>query len=105
MNYLNSIVISVDRQKLLKYFVSMDADLDKLEKAVSRTVRYLAELKKSPAAGGPAGKRKEAAVIQSLSQKKAMEDLSRENRRLQEERKDLRRRVRALIRDIDRVKW
>lgn len=95
----------VDKGILLKYFVSMDAELDKLEKAVSRTVRHLAELKKSTAAGGSAGRRKESAAARSASRNKAMEELSRENRRLLDERKDLRKRVRALVRDIDRVKW
>jgi FtsZ-binding cell division protein ZapB len=85
--------------------MSMEADLDKLEKAVSRTVRHLSELQKSAAAGRPAGKRREPVSTQSPSQKKALDELSGENRKLRDERKDLRRRVRALIRDIDKVKW
>ena len=82
----------------------MEAKLTELEKAVRRTIRHLAELEKRGAKEAASARRKEpspstAALSQTLA------ELSSENRRLRDERKDLRKRVRAIIKRIDKVKW
>ncbi len=84
--------------------MSMDGKIEELEKAVSRTVRYISRLRKerekavstppSPAGSGS----------RSPSQD-SVKKLTRENQQLREERKELRRRVRTIIKEIDKVKW
>ncbi len=83
--------------------MSMDGKIEELEKAVSQTARYISRLRRErekALAGGtppsPAGRQ-----VPSDSSKK----LTRENQRLREERKEIRKRVRAIIKEIDKVKW
>jgi FtsZ-binding cell division protein ZapB len=84
--------------------MSMDGRLEELEKAVSRTVRYINKLQKDR------GTREAAApspAVESPSQKPAsgsLDKLSLENRRLKEERKEARKRLRSIIRQLDKLK-
>jgi len=95
----------VDNEELLKYFVSMEVKLTELEKAVGRTVRHLAELQKRAQGESPARKRKESPSASTAALSQSLTELSRENRRLRDERKDLRKRVRTIIKAIDKMKW
>ena len=83
----------------------MEAKLTELERAVSRTVRQFAELRKRARTEPSAPGRKEASSTSAAALSQSLSDLSRENRRLRDERKDLRKRVRAIIKEIDKVKW
>lgn len=83
----------------------MEAKLTELEKAVNRTVRQFAELRKRARTEPSApGKRAESAPS-AAALSESLAELSRENRRLRDERKDLRKRVRSIIKEIDKVKW
>ena len=85
--------------------MKMQAKLTELEKAVSRTVRHLAELKKRAGKETSAPTRKETSSPSAAALSQSLADLSLENRRLRDERKALRKRVRATIKEIDKVKW
>lgn len=84
--------------------MSMDGRLEELEKAVSRTVRYINKLQKDR------GTREATApslAEESRSQKPAsgpLDKLSLENRRLKEERKEARKRLRSIVRQLDKLK-
>lgn len=80
----------------------MDAKFAELEKVVSQVVKRIASLKK------------ENATLKILAENRdgngngssgKFQKLEEENKRLLAERKELRKRVRSIIRDIDRVKW
>jgi len=84
--------------------MNMDGKIEELEKAVSRTVRYISRLRKerekalSPPLS-PAGS------VSRPPSSDSTKKLSLENQQLREERKELRKRVRAIIKEIDKVKW
>ena len=84
--------------------MNMDGKIEELEKAVSRTVRYISRLRKErekalSAPLSPAGSASRPPSSDSTKK------LSLENQQLREERKELRKRVRAIIKEIDKVKW
>lgn len=83
----------------------MEAKLTELEKAVNRAVRRLAELQKPSSEAPTSRKRKDSSPDTTATLSQSLSDLSAENRRLRQERKDLRKRVRAIIKTIDQVKW
>ena len=85
--------------------MSMEAKLTELEKAVSRTVRQFAELRKRARTEPSAPAVKEVSPPSTAALSESLAELSRENRRLRSERKDLRKRVKSIIREIDKVKW
>ena len=96
-------IFLIDKPKSLKYFVSMNVKLDELEKAVSQVVKRISSLKKENAAlRAVAEKRTGDGTSAAENRVRELED---ENRRLLSERKDLRKRVRSIIRNIDKVKW
>ena len=83
----------------------MEAKLTELEKAVSRTVRQFAELRKRTRGEPSTPVKKEGSAPSAAALSESLAELSRENRRLRDERKDLRKRVRSIIKEIDKVKW
>jgi len=99
------LIFFIDNNELLKYFISMQAKLTDLEKAVSRTVRHLAEVQKQARKEPSTPRGKEASSPSTAALSQSLSDLSLENRRLRDERKDLRKRVRTIIKEIDKVKW
>ena len=81
----------------------MNGKLSELEKVVSQVVKRISMLKKENAALRTVAEKRGGdgtAVTESR-----VRELEEENRRLLSERKDLRKRVRTIIRDIDKVKW
>ena len=83
----------------------MSKKIDDLEKAVSHTIRYISQLKKegrTPPAKEPLG---EDINTSEPSDESRLRELADENSRLLKERKEARRRIRAVLREIDKVKW
>ena len=81
----------------------MNSKLAELEKVVSQAVRRISSLKKeNTALKSVVEKRGINGADPSRGRLRELED---ENRRLLQERKDLRKRVRTIIRSIDKVKW
>ena len=83
----------------------MSKKIDDLEKAVSHTIRYISRLKKeqsTPPAKDAQGEDIDTAEPSGESRIGKLED---ENARLLKERKEVRRRIRAVLREIDKVKW
>ena len=77
--------------------MSMKSPLEELEIAVSRAIDHISELKSKSAATKP--------PLPSPGTEEALKELSEENRRLREERKSIRKRVRAIINEIDKAGW
>jgi hypothetical protein len=83
----------------------MPRKIDDLEKAVSHTIRYISRLKKersTPLAKAPPSEDIDTAEHSGESLTRELAD---ENARLLKERKEVRRRIRAVLREIDKVKW
>ena len=81
----------------------MEPRLDDLEKAVSKAVRAIKKLQKDRQDAGSGV----AAATEKRSRKTPpalVEKLTAENVRLKEERKEARKRIRSIIRDLDRMK-
>jgi FtsZ-binding cell division protein ZapB len=84
--------------------MNMDGRLEELEKAVSRTVRYINKLQKdqgTPETPAP------SSAVEGRSQKPSsgsLDNLALENRRLKEERKEARKRLRSIIKQLDKLK-
>ena len=81
----------------------MNVKLDELEKAVSQVVKRISSLKKENAALRAVAEKRTGDGISAAENR--VRELEDENRRLLSERKDLRKRVRSIIRNIDKVKW
>lgn len=81
----------------------MNGKLADLEKVVSQVVKRISSLKKENAALRSVAEQRERSSASGADVR--LRELENENRRLLSERKDLRKRVRTIIRDIDKVKW
>ena len=68
----------------------MDSQLKELEKAVSEAADYISRIKKTK---------------RSPADKETIEKLKAENHRLDVQRKEAKRRIKAIIRKIDKIKW
>ena len=80
--------------------MSMDARLDELEKVISQAVSFIASARKDDVSASAV-----APSPSSPALEEALRELAEENRLLREERKALRRRVREIIKMIDKVQW
>jgi len=83
----------------------MDEKLAQLEKVVSQVARRISLLQKENNTLKELVESRGEAVSASSSDTGRLSALSEENRRLLQERKDLRKRVRSIIRHIDKVPW
>ncbi len=72
--------------------MSMSVKLGELEKAVSQAIEQISSLRKAKPSA-PSGKDEN------------LKKLEEENRRLRAERQEFRKRVRRVIRSIDKVQW
>ena len=76
--------------------MSMDEKLTELEKVISQVLRGISSTKK---------KKKETSPEEMSSADERYRLLAEENLRLKDERKTVRRRIKAIVREIDKVKW
>lgn len=84
--------------------MNMAVKLEELEKAIAEAVSLIGRLKtergRRPSKGSSGG---DAEAIASPPSSRSKQ-LTEENHRLKEEKKEVRRRIRALIKEIDRMK-
>ena len=83
----------------------MGGRIDDLEKAVSHTIRFISRLKEESRTSPAASAQGEDINISSPSGESRIRELTEENSRLLAERREVRRRIRTVLREIDKVKW
>lgn len=83
----------------------MSKKIDDLEKAVSHTIRYISRLKKESSTPPAKDTQSEDIDTAEPSGESRISKLADENARLLKERKEVRRRIRGVLREIDKVKW
>ena len=83
----------------------MSRKIDDLEKAVSHTIRYISRLKKERVTPPARDAQKEDIAAAEPPGESRISKLQEENAHLLKERKEVRRRIRAVLREIDKVKW
>ena len=82
----------------------MHKKIDELEKAVSHTIRYISRLKEESRTPPAKGSRDKEDNTSKPSGESRIRELTEENSRLLAERKEVRRRLRTVLREIDKVK-
>ena len=83
----------------------MGSRIDDLEKAVFHTIRFISRLKEESRSSPAKSPQGEDIDTSAHSGESRIRELTEENSRLLAERKEVRRRIRTVLREIDRVKW
>lgn len=83
----------------------MGSRIDDLEKVVSHTIRYISRLKEENRTSPAKSHQSEDIDTAAPSGESRIRELTEENSRLLAERKEVRRRIRSVLREIDKVKW
>jgi RNA processing factor Prp31 len=83
----------------------MASKIDDLEKAVSHTIRFISRLKEESRTSPAKSSQSEDIDTSAPAGESRIRELTEENSRLLAERKEVRRRIRTVLREINKVKW
>ena len=83
----------------------MGSRIDDLEKTVFHTIRFISRLKEESGTSRAKSPQGEDINTSAPSGESRIRELTEENSRLLAERKEVRRRIRTVLREIDKVKW